>query len=66
MLQRPLELWLAAAALELGVSEAAGCGFRLTCGLKRLLLYVGEGKEGITIPHGVRTFADAIVPDGWH
>jgi hypothetical protein len=65
MLQKPLELWLAAAALEVGVSEATGSGFRLTCGLKRLLLYVGEGK-GITVPHGVRTFADAIVPDGWH
>jgi hypothetical protein len=43
------------------------CGFRLTCGLKRLLLLMYEGWErGTIVPHGLHTIADAIVPDGWH
>jgi hypothetical protein len=41
------------------------CGFRLKCGLKKLLLYEGE-ESSTTVPHGLHTIADAIVPDGWH
>jgi hypothetical protein len=40
------------------------CEFRLTCGLKRLLLYEG-GERGTIVPHGLHTIADAMVPDGW-
>jgi hypothetical protein len=40
------------------------CRFWLTCG-KRLLLYKG-GEKGTSVPHGLHTIEDAIVPDGWH
>jgi hypothetical protein len=43
----------------------AECGFRLRCGLKRLLRYEG-GERGTIVPHGLHTLADAIVRDGWH
>jgi hypothetical protein len=35
------------------------CGFRLTCGIKRLLLYVG-GERGTIITHGLHALADTI------
>jgi hypothetical protein len=41
------------------------CEFRLRCGFKRLLLYVG-GERGKIVPHGLHTIADAIAPRGWH
>jgi hypothetical protein len=44
--------------------QHAECGFRLTCGLRRLLLYEG-GERGTIASHGLHTLAAAIVPDGW-
>jgi hypothetical protein len=35
------------------------CGFRLACGLSRLLLY-GGGDRGTILPHGLQAI------DGWH
>jgi hypothetical protein len=56
--------------LEVGVStvglhEECPRGFKLTRGLKRLLLYVG-GERGTIVLPGLQTIADAIVFDGLH
>jgi hypothetical protein len=42
------------------------CESRLTCGSKRLLLYV-RGERGTIVPYGLHTIADVTAPhNGWH
>jgi fibrillarin-like rRNA methylase len=36
------------------------CGFRLTCGLKRSVLYV-KGKRGTTVSHALHIIGAALV-----